>query len=302
MILLRLWKCIEKFKDSIKNRKWNKMFFNNYSKPGKGVNKRNPEQPRIQVFFDVLPRKLWDLFKLNILYLLVSIPFFIVTMIVVGIVSAPIIDGLANQFDNVSLVHLDLILRIVIAFWFTIILGQGPITAGYTYIIREHGREHPCWIISDFFERFKSNFKQGILLWIIDLAALYLFTVAVRFYGRSGIFVLQYLMILMAVIYAMMHIYVYQMMVTFDLPLKNILRNSLLLALAKAPVSLLILLLNVIIYAVIPIVIILTAKSFVAILILLLTEVLILPPITSFTINFYIDPILDKHINIENKK
>ena len=43
------------------------MFFNNYSKPGKGVNKRNPEQPRMQIFFDVLPRKLWDLLKLHIL-------------------------------------------------------------------------------------------------------------------------------------------------------------------------------------------------------------------------------------------
>lgn len=56
------------------------MFFGNYSKPGKGVNKRDPNQPRIQVFFDILPRKVWSLIKLNILYLLTSIPFFIVTM------------------------------------------------------------------------------------------------------------------------------------------------------------------------------------------------------------------------------
>lgn len=99
----------------------------------------------------------------------------------------------------------------------------------------------------------------------------------------------------------MMHIYVYQMMVTFDLPLKHILKNSLLLAIGKAPVSLLILILNIIIYAVIPFAIVMTAKSMVVILILLLIEVLILPPITSFAINFYIDPILDKYINAENK-
>jgi len=277
------------------------MFFNNYSKPGKGVNKRNPDQSRLQVFGDVLPRKLWDLFKLNILYLLVTIPFFIVTMIVVGVISSPIIDGLATQVGNVSLVYLDLFLRIIIAFGFTIILGQGPITAGYTYIIREHSREHPCWLISDFFERVKSNFKQGILLWIIDLVVLYLFTVAIRFYGQSGMIILQYIIILVATLYAMMHIYVYQMMVTFDLPLKSILRNSFLLVIAKAPASLLILLLNIVIYAVIPVVVLLKAKSFIVILILLLVEVLVLPPITSFAINFYIDPILDKYINAENK-
>lgn len=145
------------------------MFFNNYSKPGKGVNKRNPDQPRIQVFFDVLPRKLWDLFKLNILYLLTMIPFFIVTMFVVGVISAPLVEAIATELANTELVYMDIVLRFIFAFLFMLFLGEGPATAGYTYIIREHGREHPCWLISDFFERVKSNFKQGILLWIIGL-------------------------------------------------------------------------------------------------------------------------------------
>ena len=253
------------------------MFFNNYSKPGKGVNKRNPDQPRIQVFFDVLPRKLWDLFKLNILYLSTMIPFFIVTMFVVGVISAPLVEAIATELANTELVYMDIVLRFIFAFLFMLFLGEGPVTAGYTYIIREHGREHPsCWLICDFFERFKANFKQGRLLWIIDLAVLYLFTVAIRFYGQSGLIILQYVMILVAALCAMMHIYVYQMMVTFDLPLKSILKNSFLLAIAKAPASLLILLLNIVIYAVIPVVVILTAKSFIVILILLLVEVLML--------------------------
>ena len=209
-----------------------------------------------------------------------------VTMIVVGVVSSPIIDRLANQVDNVSLVYLDLLSRIVIAFWFTIILGQGPATAGYTYIIREHSREHLCWLVSDFFERFKSNFKQGILLWIIDLAVLYLFTVAIRFYGQSGMIILQYVIILVVVLYAMMHIYVYQMMMTFDLPLKSILRNSLILSIAKAPASLLILLFNIVVYAVIPIAVILTAKSFIVILILLVIEVYLINAFSDYgTVN-----------------
>ena len=155
--------------------------------------------------------------------------------------------------------------------------------------------------MQDFFEQFKSNFKQGILLWIIDLAIIYLFTVAIKFYGQSGLIILQYVMIFMAVIYVMMHLYAYQMMVTFDLPLKSILRNSLLLAMAKAPASLLMLLLNTVVYIVVPVVVMLTTKSSMVILILFLMEVLVLPPITSFAINFYIDPILDKYINAENK-
>ena len=110
------------------------MFFNNYSKPGKGVNKRNPDQPRIQVFFDVLPRKLCDLFKLNILYLLTAIPFFIVTMIVVGVISAPLVDAIATELANTELIYMDVVLRFAFAFLFMIFLGQGPVTAGYTYL------------------------------------------------------------------------------------------------------------------------------------------------------------------------
>lgn len=277
------------------------MFFNNYSKPGRGVNKREPNQPRVQVFWDVLPRKLWNLLKLNVLHLLVALPFLIITMIVAGAISSPLVDSLALMVDESELMSIDIALRIFSAFLVFIFLGQGPVTAGYTYIIREYGREHHCWLISDFFERFKSNFKQGILVWIIDLVVLYLFAVAIRFYGQLGITVLQYVVIIMAGIYAMMHIYIYQMMVTFDLTLKSILRNSFLLSMAKAPASLLILLLNIIIYAVIPIAVMLTTRSSIVILIMLLAEVLILPPITSFATSFFVDPILDKYINVENK-
>ena len=183
------------------------MFFNNYSKPGKGVNKRDPEQSRIQIFFDVLPRKMWDLFKLNILYLFVAIPFLTITMVVVGIISSNIIDGLPVQFgEGTFLAYWDLILRAVFAFVFMIFLGQGPVTAGYIYIVREHSREHPCWLLSDFFERSRSNFKQAILLWILDLAVLCLITIAIRFYGKTGLHILQYVVAFVAVLYAMMHI------------------------------------------------------------------------------------------------
>ena len=277
------------------------MFFNDYSKPGRGVKKRDPNQPRIQVFMDVMPRKLWDLIKLNMLYLLTAIPLFSVTMVIVGIVSSTITDLIVVVFGDAAMVSFDVIMRIILAFWFMIILGLGPVTAGYTYIIREYSREHYCWIISDFFERFKSNFKQGILLWIIDLAVFFLLVVAFKFYMNRGIFILQYIILLAGVMYAMIHIYIYQMMVTFDLSLKSLFRNSLIMSIAKAPASLIILLSNIIIYAIIPIAVLMTAKSNIIILIMLLTEVLILPPVTSFAINFYLDPILDKHINVENK-
>ncbi len=277
------------------------MFKRNYSKPGKGVNKRDPNQSRLQIFKEILPRKLWDLIKLNMLYLLISIPFFIVTMVIVGVVSSPISDLFASMVDNTVLISIDIVLRVVFAFLFMIFLGQGPVTAGYTYIIREHGREHPCWLISDFFERVKSNFRQGILLWFIDLTAFYILVVAFKFYMQNGIFILQYVILLIGVVYVMMHIYVYQMMVTFNLPLKSILKNSFILAIVKVPINLFILLFNIIMYVAIPVIVFFTVTGIWWMFLLFVAEVFIFPPVTAFIASFCIDPILDKYINIENK-
>lgn len=140
------------------------MFFNNYSKPGKGVNKRDPNQSRWQIFLDVFPRKLWDLFKLNILYLLVALPFFAITMLVSGIISSPMIDEAVLKFVDMDFLKYDILFRSILSFLFMVFIGIGPATAGFAYIIREHANERPCMLVSDFFERFKSNFKQSILL------------------------------------------------------------------------------------------------------------------------------------------
>lgn len=270
------------------------MFFNNYSKPGKGVNKRDPNQPRWQIFFDVFPRKLWDLFKLNILYLLAGLPFFIVTMIISGIISSPIIDEVVVlKFADINFLKYDILLRSAFSFLF---MGLGPATAGFAYIIREHANEHPCMLVSDFFERFKLNFKQSILLWITDLIVFYVFSVAIGFYGRIGNIVIQYVFMVVSVIYIMMHIYIYQMIVTFDLSLKDIFKNSLLIALGKTPISLLILGYNAVLYIIIPIYTLMHAESMLVILILVFAEIFIFPPITCFITNFCIIQVLKKYV------
>jgi len=60
------------------------MFRYNYDKPGKGVNKRDTNQSRISIFFELLWRKFWKLCKVNMFYLITSIPTFIVTVIIMG--------------------------------------------------------------------------------------------------------------------------------------------------------------------------------------------------------------------------
>ena len=272
------------------------MFFGNYSKPGKGVNKRDPNQPRNQVFFDILPRRMWKLIKLNIVYLLLSLPFFVVTMLIVGVISSPMVNSISSSLDNLNILKIDLALRFLLALVFMIFFGQGPLTAGFTYIIREIGREHHCWLVGDFIKETKSNFKQGTILWIIDLIVLYSVVIAFKFYLHRNMLVFIGILTFAVAVYGMIHIYAYQMMITFDLSLKNILKNSLLLAFGNLPVSLLIFFMNLIVYIIIPVMCISMCNSSFWLSFIYVFELLILPPITNFATNFYIEPILDKYI------
>lgn len=97
-------------------------------------------------FLMFFPRKLWDLFKLNILYLLAGTPFFIVTMIVSGIILSPIINEIISSTIKFNFLGYDILLRAVFSFLFMVFIGLGPVTAGFAYVIREHASERPCML------------------------------------------------------------------------------------------------------------------------------------------------------------
>ena len=272
------------------------MVFNNYSKPGKGVEKRDPNQPRILTFFDILSRKLWSLVKLTFLHFLVSSPFLVISMIVVGVVSVPVIEIVAFDVDINRTIKMDTILRIALSYIYMIFLGYGPVTAGYTYIIRKFVEERHCWLMSDYFEGVKTNLKKTVVLWIVDLIVFYLLVVAFKFYNQSGFTILQYVIIGIACVYLLTHVYIYQMIVTFDLSIKNSFMNSLLLAIGKIPISISVFLCNIIIHAIIPISIFLNVGNLILGVILFIVDILLIAPIENFAINFYIIPMLKKNI------
>ena len=273
------------------------MFFGNYAKPGKDVNKRDPNEPKFKFFLDVFPRKIWGLFKLNILYILVSLPFVVITMIVAGVISSLVLnDIIATTLSSTYVDVYDILIRIAVTFLFMIFVGFGPTTAGCAYIIREYACDRHCWLISDYFDRLKSNFKQSILLWFIDLAVLYLFTIAYGFYEKSGSVFFQYVILLATLVYIMMHFYIYQIMITYDLSLKRILKNSFLLTMGKVPANLLILACNIVLYVVVPISLIMSKASSLITMAIILVEVLFMPLITNFITSFYVISVLEKQI------
>ena len=277
------------------------MFAKNYMKPGPGVEKRDPNQSRFSIFFEIFGEKFWDLIKLNLLYVLFSIPAFIVTCIVTGFLSTTLLNAISIDENMIWPAYIALNLFFGISFG--VLLGFGPSTASLTYALRNIGREEHVWLFSDFRDKIKENFKQSLGLWILDLVVFALVVFAYNFYANAGkpMSYLRYLLLSFALIYTMLHLFVYQLMITFKLPLKALMKNAAILALAKAPKSFILLLFVALIHMVLPIIAIANISSPFMTLIFFALEIFLLPTITAFVTNFAIYPTIEEYIKIANE-
>ncbi|MBQ9737560.1 MAG: YesL family protein [Clostridia bacterium] len=287
------------------------MFGLNYQKPGKGIEKRAENAPRIPIFFEVLFRKLWNFCKINVLYLIVSLPVIAILVAISGVVSVPLTEAIKPALSNVlgdlnssdqasmisSMVWFDMLVRFVVTVLFIVFLGMGPATAGLTYILRNYAREEHAWIWSDFWRNLWSNFRQSVLVLVIDVLVCLVLGTAIKFYfnmGGAGL-ILVPITLSVAVVYLMMHLYIYQLMVTFKLSIASLFKNSFAFAVANLPKNLLLLAILAIVHIVVPIVCMMAGKG---ILIFALLEVLVLIVASGFFTNFFVYPTTEKYIKM----
>lgn len=165
-----------------------------FTKEGAGISKNRAEKKRFFLFWEIFWRKAGKLIGLNLLYLLCCLP--IVTI--------------------------------------------GPATAGMMYVLRNMANERPTFVIADFFDAFKKNFKQGFVVGILQLLFFAVDIYGVFFYyswatqnPESPVFGMVALIIALSFGFVLlfMSFYVYLMMVTCDLKLKPLIKNSFILAL-----------------------------------------------------------------------
>lgn len=255
--------------------------FNNSQKSAKGVEK-GEYTPRFSLYWEILFRKIWLLIKANFVYVITSI----LALIFIWFCS--------NYFSQGTLGTLKTATFLTFATIYISVVGIGFVIPGLTFLTRYFARQRHIWVFSDFYEQILKNFKKGFVFFLIDTVLLYLSTVAFGLYGQLA--VTNKLMLIplgfMAVcllVYFMMHFYIYPIMVTFDLDIKYILKDSLLLTLAHLPWNLLITL-------------IITSVTFVlyvfnipitAIIMLIIGVALI-----NFTVNYMVDPIIDRYLYI----
>ncbi len=219
--------------------------FGNYSKPGPGVSKDEPKKTGIPLYFEILIKRFWKFITLNIVHILCSI----ISIAAVWMFASYAITWLLSilNIDLASLSQSESTVIYILAVCFAValigIFGTGAPTAASSYVIRNYVNDSHSWVISDYFEHLKKNFVQGTIIFVIDLIVFFLMLVGLIFYtfemqGLLGLF-LRTVLCVVFVIYAMMHMYIYQIMAKFSLRLKDIYRNSLILVLIKLPWNLL---------------------------------------------------------------
>lgn len=210
-----------------------------FNSVGPGVPKDGPKKKGVALYFELFLRHFWDFCKENMLYVLTSIPMI------------ALLYFTFSFFDVLSIADADLqtaeIIKVAVITLFVILCGTGPSSASMAYMMRCVTREEHCFLWSDFKDKFKQNFKNSIVLSVLDYVLLiFILPISMRFYymqyldtGSLLWFAMFILILLISLIYVLAHTYFYQFTITFENNFKETFVNAVIMALTKLPMTLL---------------------------------------------------------------
>ena len=222
-----------------------------YGKSGKGdFRKEDLPKNRWQLFWEMLRIRFSALMRLNLMYVVCWLPAMIVllmsAMSLVSSLSAvmdpsTLEEGSAlaemSVSDMVSSVSVTTLLLMIPCIAIT-----GPFTAGVAFVTRNWARDEHAFIWSDFKDAVKDNWKQGLAVSAITSVVPLLVYVCWNFYGqmaRDSAFMVvpQVLVLMIAIIWTLAVTYMYPLMVTYKLRFRDVIRNGVLLSIARLPQS-----------------------------------------------------------------
>ena len=239
----------------VEKKKFN--LFSSMYADGRGVDKEEEkiaENPTFVNFFKFLGRKLNPILSVNMLLVLGNFPIFFFFLAMSGyfsiqtttpyyLVFAPLRGAMlhdpspatsalwtifSRQMEISVLTTADYVLFGLSAL---MILTFGPVRVGVTYIVRNLFRGKPVFVMQDFFDTIKRNFRQAMIYGILDLGIVFLLIFDIIFfnlnYGMN--FVLDTMLFMvwcLALLYYFMRPYIYLMIVTFDLSLFKMFKNA----------------------------------------------------------------------------
>ena len=119
-------------------------------------------------------------------------------------------------------------------------------STGQMYILRNWARDEHAFLWQDYKATIKSNWKQGLVVGLLNGLSLYLSFVAFVTYGsmadKNMLFLVpQWLMVMLLFVWWMVNEIIFPMMVTYEMKLTQLIRNSVIMVLARLPIAALIL-------------------------------------------------------------
>ena len=217
------------------------LFSNSYITPGKGVDPEDAQKRPFFLFWELIWRRFSRFIALNLTYLVFILPIVVAvyTFYTLNILELLLpVNGLEELGAYLAEHPIPLpqfALTVAFSVPQPLAIGllavsavlYGPATCGLTYILRNFARQEHAWH-SDFFAKMKENFFQGMVIGLMELAVYSAFFVSI-FGGlpESGMLTLSRVVAAIAsVLFMFMRHYFYVQIVTFKLPLKNIIKNA----------------------------------------------------------------------------
>ena len=234
-------------------------WFDRVQKEREGVSPDEPkalDKPTVGSFFKLFGRKINTLLSVNLLFVFGNFPIFFFLLALSGYVSdstsapyyqqfAPLLG--ASYFDpspvtasllgifgaHISITVPTVLTNILYGLTALLFVTFGPVNVGTTYLLRSMVREEGMFLMSDFWYAIKKNLRQGLIFGVIDLLIMALLGYDFLYFyinlgsGSTFIYILFFITFAMIIVYAMMRMYIYLMMVTFDLSIAKMLKNAL---------------------------------------------------------------------------
>ena len=242
-----------------------------YGKSGKGdFRKEDLPENRWELFWDTLRTRLSALCRLNLMYMLIWLPTMIVLLLTFmgglsnlnaivaakeGTLQAAVeqsageenaVTYTEEQITEMKNVNIPDYLRALLSSTLLTLIPciaiTGPATAGVAYVTRNWARDEHAFIWSDFKDAVKENWKQSLVISLITAVLPFLIYIGWTFYGQMAqqqafMVIPQMLLLFLGLIWALSVTYMYPLLVTYQLKLKDLLRNGLLLGVARLPMS-----------------------------------------------------------------
>lgn len=193
--------------------------FNNYESAGPGIAKNAPKKKGVALFFDIFFRKFWKITGLNMLLFIFFIPVAAVL---------PVIYYIDQPYVSLT----------VLAVLFVIFtVNIGPAMAGMTKVLRTFLLERHSFVVRDFFRGYRQNFKKAAVIGIVDvivmisvIAGYNVYPDMAVYYDNKLLYVPLVISFSVAIVVLMMNYYIFLMLVSTDLSMKNLIKNSFALA------------------------------------------------------------------------